>query len=54
MYGRPRTTRSNQQVKEEQINFFLGDAKKNLEEYKKTIKSRDKQLSDIKKIFSRS
>ena len=51
MNRRPRPTRSNQQIKEEQINFLLKDVEKNLEEYKKAIESRDKQLSDIKKIL---
>ena len=44
-----RPTKSTQQIKEEQINFLLEDVKKNLEEYKKAIKIKDKQLSDIKK-----
>ena len=46
-----RQTRSTQQIKEEQINFLLKDIEKNLEEYKKAIESRDKQLADIKKIL---
>ena len=50
MNRRPRPTRSNQQIKEEQINFLLKDVEKNLEEHKKAIESRNKQLSDIKKI----
>ena len=50
MNKRLRPTRSTQQIKEEQINFLLEDAEKNLEEYKKAIESRDKQLADIKKI----
>ena len=33
--GRPNKT--SQQIKEEQINFLLEDAEKNLEEYKKAI-----------------
>ena len=46
MNMRPRPTQSNQQIKEEQINFLLEDVEKNLEEYKKAIQSRDKQLSE--------
>ena len=40
-------TRSTQQIQEEQINFLLEDVEKNLEEYKKAIKLKGKQLSDI-------
>ena len=46
-----RPTRSTQQIKEEQINFLLKGIEKNLEEYKKAIELKDKQLSDIKKNF---
>ena len=46
-----RLTRSNQQIKEEQINFLLEDVEKNLEEHKKAIELKDKQFSDIKKFF---
>ena len=42
-----RLTRSTQQIQEEQINFLLEDVEKNLEEYKKAIKIKNKQLSDI-------
>ena len=51
MNRRLRPSRQTQQIKEEQINFLLADVEKNLEEYKKAIKSTDKQLSDIKKIL---
>ena len=51
MNRRLRPTRSTQQTKEEQINFLLEDVEKTLEEYKKAIESRDKQLSDIEKIL---
>ena len=33
------------------FNFLHEDVEKNLEEYKKTIESRDNQLSEIKKIL---
>ena len=46
-----RPTKSTQQIKEEQLSFLLEDVEKNLEEYKKAIKIKDKQLSDIKKIL---
>ena len=46
-----RPTRSTQQIKEEQINFLLKDIEKNLEEYKKAIELKDKQLSDIKRRY---
>ena len=45
-----RPTRSTQQVREEQINFLLKDIEKNLEEYKKAIELKEKQLLDIKEI----
>ena len=42
-----------QQVKDEQINFILEDVEKKLEEYKKSLELRDKQISDaIKKLLS--
>ena len=44
-----RPTKSTQQIKEEQINFLLEEVDKNLEEYKKAIEIKDKELSDIKK-----
>ena len=43
-----RSTKSTQQIKDEQLSFLLEDVEKNLEEYKKAIKIKDKQLSDIK------
>ena len=46
-----RPTWLTQQIKEEQINFLLKNVEKNLEEYKKAIESRDKQLADIQKIY---
>ena len=41
--------RTKQQIKEQQINFLLENAEKNLEEYKKTLDLKEKQLSDAKK-----
>ena len=46
-----RPTRSTQQSKEEQINFLLEDVEKILEEFKKAIELKDKQLFDIKKYY---
>ena len=40
-----------QQIKEEQINFLLGDIEKDLEEYKRALEIKEKQLSDTKKVF---
>ena len=40
-----RPTRSTQHIKEEQINFLLEDVEQNLEENKKAIKIKDKQLT---------
>ena len=40
--------RTNQQIKE-QINFVLEDVEKNLEEYKRTLELKEKQLSHAKK-----
>ena len=41
--------RSRQQIKDEQINYLLGDIEKNLEEYKIALELKEKQLSDAKK-----
>ena len=43
--------RSRQQVKDEQINQLLADVGKSLEEYKLALESKEKQLSDAKKIL---
>ena len=50
MNGRSKN-KTTQQVKDEQINFLLGDIEKNLEEYKNYLELRDKQISDAKKIL---
>ena len=42
-----RPTRSTRQIKEEQINFLLEDVENKLEECKKAIELKVKQLSDI-------
>ena len=51
MSRRVRSNKTLQQRKEEQVNFLLEDVEKNLEEYKKALEIKDKQLSDIKKIL---
>ena len=43
--------RSRLQVKDEQINYLLADVEKILEEYKLAFESKEKQLSDAKKIL---
>ena len=43
--------RSRQQVKDEQTNYLLADVEKDLEEYKKVIEIKEKQISDAKKIL---
>ena len=48
-----RPTKSTQQIKEEQINFLSEDVEKIFEEYKKAIKIKEKQLTDIKKKYSK-
>ena len=46
-----RPMKSLQQIKGEQANFLLEDAKNSLEEYKTAIELRDKQLADTKRIL---
>ena len=43
--------RSRQQIKDEQINYLLGDLEKNLEEYKFALETKEKQLSDARRIL---
>ena len=43
--------RSTQQIKDDQINYLLGDLEKNLEEYKFALEAKEKQLSDARKIL---
>ena len=49
MSRRVRQNKKSQQVKKEQINFLFEDVEKNLDEYKKAIDLKEKQLSDAKK-----
>ena len=49
MSKRGRQSNTSQQIKEEQINFLLEDVEKNLDEYKRALELKEKQLSDTKK-----
>ena len=49
MTSRIRQNKISQQIKEEEINFLLEDIEKNIDEYKRALELKDKQLSDIKK-----
>ena len=51
MSRRVKQNKTSQRIKEEQINFFLEEAEKNLDKYKKAVELKDKQLSDAKKIL---
>ena len=53
MSSRLRSNKSSQQIKEEQINFLLKEVEKKLDEYKKALELKDKQLSDVKKILQK-
>ena len=46
MSRRVRQNKKSQQVKKEQINFLFGEVENNLDEYKKAIDLKEKQLSD--------
>ena len=43
--------RSRQQIKDDQINYLLGDLEKNLEEYKFALDAKENQLSDAREIL---
>ena len=43
--------RNRPQIKDEKINYLLGDLEKNLEDSKATLELKEKQLSDTKKIL---
>ena len=43
--------RSRQQIKNDQINYLLGDLEKNLEEYKFALDAKENQLSDAREIL---
>ena len=43
--------RNQQKIKDEQINFLLGDLEKNLEDYRQALEIKEKQLSEAKRIL---
>ena len=43
--------RNRQKIKDEQINYLLGDLEKNLEDYKDAIEIKEKQLAEAKRIL---
>ena len=43
--------RSQQKLKDEQINYLLSDLEKNLEQYREAVELRDKEIADAKKIL---
>ena len=53
MSRRIRSAKSSPQIKDEQINFLFDDVEKDLDEYKKALELKDKQLSDVKKNTSK-
>ena len=43
--------RNQQNIKDEQINYLLGDVEKNFEDYKDAIEIKEKQLAEAKRIL---
>ena len=43
--------RNQQKIKDEQINFLLGDLEKNLAHYRESLKHKEKQLCEAKRIL---
>ena len=43
--------RNQQKLKDEQINYLLGDLEKSLEDYKQALEVREKQLLEAKKYY---
>ena len=43
--------RNKQKIKDEKINFLLGDLEKNLEDYRQALEIKEKQLTDAKRIL---
>ena len=43
--------RNQQKIKDEQINYLLGDLEKNLEDYRTVIETKEKQLAEAKRIL---
>ena len=46
-----KTFRSQQKLKDEQINYLLSDLEKSLEQYREAVELRDKQIAYAKKIL---
>ena len=46
-----KTFRNQQKIKDDQINFLLGDLEKNLEQYRELLKNKEKQLEEAKRIL---
>ena len=46
-----RPAKSPHQIKDEQVNFLLENIEKHLEEHRKIVETKDKQLVEIKKIL---
>ena len=46
-----KSKKTRQQIKDEQINYLLGDVEKTLEDCRQNIELKEKQLSDAKKIL---
>ena len=46
-----RPAKSPHQIKDEQVNFLLKNIEKHLEEHRKIVETKDKQLVEIKKIL---
>ena len=49
--GSLKNFRTRQQIKDDQINYSLGDLEKNLQEYKFALETKEKQLSGARKIL---
>ena len=43
--------RNQQKIKDEQVNFLLGDLEKNLEQYREALENREKQLEEAKRML---
>ena len=43
--------RNQQKIKDNQINFSLGDLEKNLEDYRQALEVKENQLSEAKRIL---
>ena len=46
-----KTFRSQQKLKDEQINYLLSDLEKSLEQYREVVELRDKKIADAKNFY---